>query len=615
MKNKLILVFLWMSICFSSNLFAADAVSFTADAPRTVVIGQNFNLVYSANVETRDLRIAEFNEFDILSGPFTSTMSSSTYVNGQYSSSTTYRFTYVLNAKKIGTFTIPSATAIVKGSRRTSNSLTIKVFPQDKQNRSNNNASSQASRGVGSSSSSSQNISSDQMFIRVVPSKSRVHEQEGLTVTYKVYTRVDIVGFENPKFPEFKGFMAQEVDVPQNQQWNLENYNGNNYRVATLKQTILYPQKSGTLIINKGTFDVTMRVRNQNNNRTKSIFDDFFETYSDVKKTVASNSIKIEVDPLPAGKPKNFCGVAGSLGMTSSITGTNVKANDAVTIRLKISGSGNLKMIPTPNFTFPPDFEVYDPKVNNAFKNTSHGVTGTKTIEYLFIPRYAGTFKIPAVSISYYDLSSRSYKTLTSDSYTLNVAKGSDSGGTVSGNFSDQEQVRMLNSDIRYLKTDIKPHKNLMLIYGQYWFWLCFILPFLFFTIFLIVNRKQVKANADISRVRNRKANKVAVKRLKQAGVFLKAGKKEAFYDEVLKALWGYTSDKLSIPLSRLSKETIESQLDDFQVNQDIKKEYMDILETCEYARFAPGDEGHAMDELYQKTMDVMNKMENTIKK
>jgi len=612
MKNKLILVFVWMSMCLSGNIFA-EAISFTADAPRTVVVGQNFNLVYSANADTRDLRIAELNNFDILSGPFTSTMNSSTYVNGKYSSSTSFRFTYVLNPKRVGTFTIPAGTANINGSRRTSNSLTIKVLPQDRQSR-NTNASSQ---GYSSGrSSSSQSVSSNQIFIRVIPSKTRVHEQEGLTVTYKIYTRVDIVGFENPKFPEFKGFMAQEVNLPQNQQWNLESVNGNNYRTAILKQTVLYPQQSGRLTLSKGSFPVTMRVRNENTGSRRSIFDDFFETYTDVKKTLYSNNVSILVDPLPAGKPKNFCDVSGSLSISSSITGTNVKSNDAVTIKIKIAGSGNLKMIPTPELTFPADFEVYDPKVNNVFNTSAqHGQSGTKTIEYLFIPRYAGTFRIPGVSISYFDLASRSYKTLTTNSYTLHVAKG-QGGQTLSGNFSDQEQVRMLNSDIRYLKTGIKLQKQANLIYGQLGFWLCFILPLLFFIIFLIINRKQVKANADIARVRNRKANKVAVKRLKQAAIYMKAGKKEHFYDEVLKALWGYTSDKLNIPLSRLTKETIESQLDDFQVKEDIKKEYMDILESCEYARFAPdGDENRAMDELYHKTMDVMNKMENTIKK
>lgn len=613
MRNRLVLVIVGMLICFSSNVLAADGVTFTAEAPRTVVMGQNFNLVYTSNAEARDLRIAELNDFEILSGPFTSTMSSTSYVNGQVSSSTTFRFTYVLSPKKTGTFSIPAATANIKNTRYSSNSLTIKVLADDQS--SKNNSSSAGSQSGSAASGSTQGVSSDQIFVRVIPSKTRVHEQEGFLITYKIYTKVDIAGFENPKFPEFKGFMSQEIVPSENQQWDLETVNGSNYRSAILKQTVLYPQQSGSLTIDKGTFNVVVRVRNTNS-RVRSIFDDFYETYSEVKKTLSSNSIKIQVDPMPSGKPSDFCGVAGTLRMNSSITTSKVKANEAITIKLKISGNGNLKMIPTPEFVFPPDFEVYDPKVDNSFKNTLHGVSGDKTIEYLVIPRFAGTFKIPAVSISYFDLASKGYKTLRSESYTLEVGKGEGGGGsTVSGNFTNQEQVRMLGSDIRYLKTNVKLYKHKTLNYGEIWFWLCYLIPLLFFNLFLIINRKQLKANADIAKVRNRKASKVAVKRLKQAGHYLKEGKKEAFYDEVLKALWGYTSDKLNIPLSRLTKETIESQLLDYKVSDDIRKEYMDILQTCEYARFAPGDAIQAMDELYEKTMNVMNKMENTIKK
>ncbi|HEY5499147.1 MAG TPA: BatD family protein [Bacteroidales bacterium] len=608
MRNKLLLVFVWMFTCLSSVIYAADGVTFTADAPRTVVMGQNFNIVYTSNTETKDLRIAEFNNFEILSGPFTSTMSSTSIVNGQYSSSTTFRFTYVLAPQKIGTFNIPAATATIKGSKYSSNILTIKVLPEDKSGSSN----SQSSQSSESAASSSQSVSSDQIFIRVIPSKSNVTEQEGLVLTYKIYTKVDISGFENIKFPELVGFMSQDIDLGQ-QQWGLENYNGSNYRTAVLKKTIVFPQKSGTITINKGTFDVVARIRNSNA-RSRSIFEDFFETYTDVKKKISSNSLNIQVSPLPSGKPKDFCGVSGNLTMSSSITTTKVKANEAVTIKIKIAGTGNLKMIPSPELVFPADFEVYDPKVDNAFHNTANGVTGTKTIEYLVIPRFAGTFEIPAATISYFDTSTRSYKTLSTNSYKLEVAKGEGGAQSVSGNFADQEKVRLLGSDIRYLKKEVKLDKQIHLFYGKTGFWLCYILPLLLFLIILIANQKKVKANADLVKVRNRKANKIAVKRLKQAGIYLRENKKEAFYDEVLKALWGYTSDKLNIPLSRLTKETIESQLTDFKVSEDIRKEYMAILQTCEFARYAPGNDTHIMGDLYEKTMNVMNKMENTIK-
>jgi len=595
------------------RLTAEDAVTFTAEASRSIVMGQQFNLTYTSNSEVSDFRIPELGDFEILMGPSTSTMSSTTIINGKYTSTTTFRYTYVLYPKSTGTFTISPATASIKKDTYKSNSLTIKVLPADQS--ANSSSGSVQNKGASSQSGSVQNVSSDQIFIRAIPSKSSVYEQEGLTMTYKLYTRVDLSGFENPKFPEFKGFMAQEIDVSNNQQWDLENYNGSNYRTATLKQTVLYPQESGTLTIEKGSFDVIMRLR-VSNPRMRSIFDDFIDSYQDVKKTIFSNPINIQVKPLPFGKPSDFCGVAGSLKITSGISTTKLKANEAVTVRITISGNGNLKMIPTPELTFPQDFEIYDPKVENSFVNTTKGVTGSKTIEYLVIPRFAGTFEIPSASISYYDLTSKSYKTLSSENFKINVEKAeAGDNQVVSGNFTDKEQLRLLGSDIRYLKTGFKLTSKPELLYGKTWFWLLFVFLFAIFLLFLFINRKKAKENSDLSRVRNRKANKVAVKKLKKAASYLKENNKESFYDEVLKALWGYTSDKLNIPLSMLTKETVDSELSTFNVNEEIRKEYSDILQTCEFARYAPASDSHAMDELYERTIEVMNKMENTIKK
>lgn len=616
MRNKLILAFALILSGACLHLKAADAVTFSGDAPKQVIMGQYFNLVYSANVEVEDLRIAELSEFfEILYGPSTSMSSSTTIVNGKYQSNTSYGFTYVLRPKKTGSFTIPAATATINGTKYKSNSLSIKVLPTDQQGSgSQTQQKANAAESSSQEAGSSQSVSNDQVFIRAIPSKTQVAEQEGLLVTYKIYTRVDIAGMQNPKFPEFKGFMAQEIEVPQNRQWDLENYNGTNYQTTILKQTVLYPRETGTLTIEKGSFDLIVRVKNKNP-RTRSIFDDFFETYSEVKKTVYCNSVKINVSPLPAGKPSDFSGVTGNLNMTSTISSQKVKANEAVTIRIKISGSGNMKMIPTPELTFPADFDSYDPKVDNAFKNSTSGVSGTKSIEYLVIPRFPGTFEIPAASLSYYDLGTRKYKTLSTPAYTIEVGKGDGSVTNISGKFANQEQLRLLGSDIRYLKTNIQLQKQPKLFFGTPTFWAAYLISMLFFGIMLLINRKKLKDNADIARVRNRKANKVAVKRLKQASIYLKEGKKDSFYDEVLKGLWGYTSDKLNIPLSKLDKETIETQLTESKVGEDIRAEFMEILQTCEFARFAPGDAAEAMDKLYDQTMQVINKMENTIKR
>jgi len=610
MRNKLILAIVLMFSGSGLRLMAADAAIFTGDAPKQVIMGQNFNLVYSSNVNVQDLRIAEFSDvFDILYGPSTSMSSYSSWVNGKSESHTSYGFTYILRPKKVGTFQISAATATINNTTVRSNPLTIKVLPNDKQNGGGQPQQSSASQNRGTV----QAVSSDQVFIRAIPSKTQVTEQEGFLVTYKIYSRAEITGIQYPT-PEFKGFMAQEIELPQDKQWDLENYNGLNYQTSILKQVILYPRETGNLTIDKSSIDLIMNVKIQNT-RARSIFDGFFDQYTEVKKTIASNSLKINVLPFPSGKPSDFCGVAGTLNMTSTISSQKVKANEAVTIRINISGNGNLKMIPTPELTFPADFDPYDPKVNNSFKNTTNGVSGIKSIEYLVIPRFPGKFEIPATSISYYDLATHRYKTLTTQPYTIEVAKGDGSITNVSGKFANQEQLRLLGSDIRYLKTNIQLQKQPKLVFGTLPFWLAYLLPLLFFGIMLLINRKKLKDNADIARVRNRKANQVAVKRLKQASIFLKEGKQEPFYDEILKTLWGYTSDKLNIPLSRLDKENIEIQLTDSKVGEDIRKEYMDILQTCEFARFAPGDALAAMDKLYEQTMDVIDKMENTIKR
>jgi hypothetical protein len=592
------------------GLRAADDVTFTAEAPRTVEMGKQFSLVYTSNSEVKNLRIPEINDFEILMGPSTSTFSSTTIINGKASSSVTYRFTYVLYPKNTGSFDISPATATINKETRKSNSLTIKVLPADQAKQ----PASSVGTGNQASTSSSAQVGSEQLFIRVIPSKSNVYEDEGLTVTYKLYTRVEISGYDNPKFPEFVGFFAQEIDVPDNQQWLLENYNGSNYRTAILKQTVLYPRETGKLTIDKGSFDITLRLK-VDNARRGSIFDDFFDSYRDVKKTIYSNPVTINVKPLPFGKPSDFCGVAGSLRLSSTISSTTVKANDAVTIKLKITGNGNLKMLPTPEMKFPQDFEIYDPKVENQFKNTTSGVVGTKSIEYLVIPRYAGKFEIPPITLSYFDLTTGQYKTLQSEAYELLVEKGSESNQVVTGNFTDKEQLRMIGSDVRYIKTGFKVKEPTPLMIAQWWYWLYFFGLFFFTVLFLFINWKQAKENADINRVKNKKANKVAVKRLKKAAIYLKEKNQEAFYDELLKALWGYTSDKLMIPLSQLTKETIDSALASYHVSEDIRQAYNEILNTCEYARYAPSSDNHAMDDFYRKTMTVMNKMESTLKK
>lgn len=595
---------------------AGDAITFVASAPNAVVSGEQFRLTYTANSrDVRDFRIPEIAGFEVLMGPSTSSSSSISIVNGNTTKQTTMSYTYVLMANKEGEYKLPGATAKIEGSNYTSNSLSIKVLPADKagtQAASNSRGGGNASSG---SSSGNAGVSSSNLFMRAIVSNSNVYEQEPLLVTYKLYSRVDISRLESAKFPEFDGFLAQEITLPDEKQWSLENYNGQNYRTVVLKQTLLFPQRSGKLTLRSGTFDVVARIANQA--RAQSIFDDFFSSYSEVNKTLSTPQVDINVKPLPSGKPASFTGTVGDLKMTSAINSKVVKANESVTLTIEFSGSGNLKLIKTPEVKFPADFDLYDPKIENNLKTTASSVTGKQTIEYLAIPRHAGDFTIPAVEYSYFDLKSNSYKTLSTPEYSIHVDPGAaGSETTVTSSFTNKEDVKYLGKDIRYIQTgNFSVKKQGEYFFGTATYWICYAIPFALFVLFLFIYRKQASENANIALMRNKKANKVASKRLKKAANYLKENQKEAFYEETMRALWGYVSDKMNMPLSVLTKDNVGIELTNNGADQSFVNEFMEILNTCEFARYAPSNEEHAMDKLYERTVNVINKMESFIKK
>lgn len=604
--KKLFFFFGMLLTTFCSAL-AADQVTFKASAPQSVAMGEQFRLTFVVNAEGKELRVQEMPDFDVLMGPSQSTSHSSSWINGKTTSETTVSYTYILLPKKEGTFTIAPATIKVNGATYTSNGLSIKVLPEDKTGKSSSSS--------GSSSASSTSISNDDFFVRMIVSNSNVYEQEGFLVTFKLYAARPC-GLSNAKFPEFEGFLVQEIDLP-DKQWVQDRYKDRNYFTVDLKQAVLYPQRSGQLTIGKGVFDATIRVSTPT--KARSIFDDFFDSYRDVNKQLESQPVTINVKPLPSGKPAGFSGAVGNFTLATKINSDHVKANEAVTINVKISGNGNLKVLKTPEVAFPNDFEVYDPKVDVDTKTTTAGVSGSKNIEYMAIPRYAGDFEIPAVTLSYFDTKSQSYKTLTSEPFKLHVEKGDNdsSAASVVSNFANKESVKYLGQDIRFLKTKGFHFTTQRedIFFGSFMYYMAYIVPFILFVVFFVMYRKQIKENSDLARVRTKKANKIAVKRLKNAGKLMQEQKKEAFYDEILRALWGYLSDKLNIPQAELTKDNVEVELAKYGVDETLTKEFMEILNTCEFARYAPSQASDAMDKLYGQTVDAIGKMENTIKK
>ena len=608
--RKLIIILMTL-MAYSTQTFA-DKVSFVASAPDVVVVGDQFRLSYTVTTQkVKDFRAPSIKGFDVLMGPSRSEQSSTQIVNGSVSSTSSITFTYILMANTAGEFTVPGASIVADGNQMISNSVKIKVLPQD-QNHNSSRRNNDNSSSIQPSSNAS--VSNQDLFITATASKTNVHEQEAFVLTYKIYTRESNLQLNNAKLPDFKGFHSQEIEMTTNARWTPEHYKGRNYYTTVYRQFVLFPQQSGKLFIEPAQFQMTVNKPVQ----SADPFDAFFNggnNVIEIKKPITTPKIAINVNPLPAGKPTNFLGGVGEFNISSSINSKELKTNDAITIKLVISGTGNLKLISNPEIKFPDDFEVYDPKVDNQVRLTKEGLTGNKVIEYLAIPRHAGTYKIPGVSFSYFDIRSKSYKTLNTEDYVINVEKGAGNADQVIANFTNKEDLKVLGEDIRYIKqNEVTFQPKGSFFYGSMSYWLFYIIPALAFILFFIIYRKQAAENANVAKMRTKKANKVAIKRMKLAGKLLSENKKDAFYDEVLKALWGYISDKLNIPVSRLSKDNIEEKLRNHGVSEELIKEFLNALNDCEFARFAPGDENQAVDKVYSSSIEVISKMENSIK-
>lgn len=600
MYKKLLILLSFIGIALGAF---ADEVVFTASAPKQVVVGQAFRLVYTLNQRGRDLRTPEMENFDVVAGPSEAESSSFSFSNGHRSSSFEKTYTYMLVAREAGTFTIPPTTVKVSGETYSCNGLRIQVLPADKQ----------PAQTGGSNASSGQQTNTqnaDNIFIRTIVSKSNVHEQEALLVTYKLYF-ANVNGIQltnNIKLPDFTGFLKQELDQASNQA-ELEHYNGRNYQTAVVYRAVLYPQHAGDLTIEPASFEFLISVPSQR--RMRSFFDSPFD---EVSRTVKAPSATIHVSALPAGKPAGFSGGVGKFSLTPSISQTELQANEAVTIKLDITGVGNMKLIKTPAVDWPEGFEPYDPKVSNNFSTTTAGVSGTKSIEYLAIPRQPGEYTIPAVTFSYFDIEDKAYRTLRTPEYTIRVKRGAGDANSVSDqqaviSYTQKEDIKQLGSDIRYINTKpLKASRQTSAISYQL-LWLFYVVPLIIAIVLLIVLRKQIKEAADITRMRYKRANKVAKKRLKAAENAMKANNKDAFYEEIERAAWTYLSDRLSIPTADLNKENITAILKQKGVSDALIEQVMHVLSTAEFARYAPSTD-HGMEDLYAATTNLIDNLE-----
>ena len=444
-------------------------------------------------------------------------------------------------------------------------------------------------------------------------SKKRVFEQEAVLLTYKLYTLVNVSELMG-KMPELDGFHVQEINRQKQPELKMEHYNGKNYGTVVWSQYVVFPQQTGELKIPEIKYEATVIQQN----RSADPFDIFFgggSMMQEVKKTVMAPAVTLHVDALPTPKPSNFSGAVGKFSLSSSLTPQALKSNDATTLRLRVSGTGNMKLMNAPEVAWPKDFERYDPKTEEKTKTGPNGSTGEVLFDYIAVPRHQGKYELPPVEFCYFDPDARAYKTLTSEGYTIDVAKGKG-GSASSGSNLSKEEIEMLNSDIRFIKTGTPTYQTGdSAFFGSRRYWAYYIGSLLVFIVLAVAFRRYMVANADLVGRRGRKASKAATKRLKVARKLMQQNDATAFYEETMKALWGYVSDKLNIPVSELSKDNVRGKLTDRNISETLITQFLTTLDDCEFARFAPGDPAATMDKIYASAEEVINKMEGELKR
>jgi uncharacterized membrane protein len=599
----------------TSFQMSGQEVSFRASSKNVVRIGERFQLVYTVNAEGQNFRGPDIKGINIVGGPSTSQSSSIQIIQGQVTRSVENSYTYILQAGEEGIFDIPPARITVDGKTYESNALKVQVVKAAQQQQQGGSPDPSGQAAV-------QDLSND-VFIRAVVNKTSPYLGEQVIVTYKLYYKINISGLEFTKEPSYRGFWMNDLlkdrrNFPQYQ----ETYKGNQYQVAEVKKIALFPQQSGKLTIPPLEGRCKGQVRAAAQRRTGDPFfdsffnDPFFNRFQTIDIPLESNSLTIDVKPLPtSGKPADFSGAVGQFEFATSIDKTELKANEAINLQFTINGTGNVELIDKINVKFPPGFEVYDPKVSKNIQISPNGISGRKTFEYLLIPRNHGDFRIEPVSFTFFDLSKQSYQTLKSPGFDISVAKGEGTATDLVFSGRNQASIQYLGSDIRYIRTTnpaLVPVGNFF--FGSDIFYLLIALPFLMFILFILIWKKELKKRSNIALMRNRKATRVARKRMKKAELYMKENQKELFFIEVSHALWGYLSDKFSIPLASLSMDSVTETLTHKELKPEIIEQFTETLNHCEYARFAPGESQAAMDNIFHEAIAVITLIEKQLK-
>lgn len=583
-----------------------DAQHISVSAPSHVAAGENFRVAYTINTsDVEEFRLGGVQEgLEVIAGPYTSSQSSYQMINGHTSSSSSVTITYTLYAAKNGSFTIGASHALAGGKRLSSRPVKIQVSGHAQRTNGAPNMHGQDSYDQPRMRSAGSAISGSDLFIKVSASKKRVHEQEPILLTYKVYTQVELTQLEG-KMPDLKGFHTQEVPLPQQKTFHTETVNGRPYKCVTWSQYVMYPQMTGSLQIPSITFKGIVVQQNRNVDPMEAFFNGG-SGYVEVKKDIKAPGITLQVDPLPQ-RPANFSGGVGKFNISASLDKKEVKAGEPITLRVVVGGIGNLKLLKQPVVNFPKDFDKYDAKVTDKTRLTANGVEGNMVYDFLAVPRNQGSYTIPSVELTYYDTGKNAYKTIKTQPFKVEVEKGDGTSGE-SEDFASQDK------DIHTIKLGkAEQHKANEMFFGSFGYWISLLMPLIAFVVLLIVFRRRAIENADIVKKRSNRAGKIATKRLRLANKLMLQGKQGEFYDEVMRALWGYMSYKLNMPAEKLNRDNIRETLGRHFVDDATIEKFTTALDECEFERYAPGDAAGNMNRTFESAMTAIMDIENAI--
>ena len=583
-----------------------DAQHISVSAPSHVAAGENFRVAYTINTsDVEEFRMGGVQDgLEVIAGPYTSSQSSYQMINGHTSSSSSVTITYTLYAAKNGSFTIGASHALVGGKRLSSRPVKIQVSGHAQRTNGAPNMHGQDSYDQPRMRSAGSAISGSDLFIKVSASKKRVHEQEPILLTYKVYTQVDLTQLEG-KMPDLKGFHTQEVPLPQQKTFHTETVNGRPYKCVTWSQYVMYPQMTGRLEIPSITFKGIVVQQNRNVDPMEAFFNGG-SGYVEVKKDIKAPGITLQVDPLPQ-RPANFSGGVGKFNISASLDKKEVKAGEPITLRVVVGGIGNLKLLKQPVVNFPKDFDKYDAKVTDKTRLTANGVEGNMVYDFLAVPRNQGSYTIPSVELTYYDTGKNAYKTIKTQPFKVEVEKGD-------GTSAESEDFASQDKDIHTIKLGkAEQHKADEMFFGSFGYWISLLMPLIAFVVLLIVFRRRAIENADIVKKRSNRAGKIATKRLRLANKLMLQGKQGEFYDEVMRALWGYMSYKLNMPAEKLNRDNIRETLGRHFVDDATIEKFTTALDECEFERYAPGDAAGNMNRTFESAMTAIMDIENAI--